>query len=343
MPEAPLEWQAQARPIPAQVRFLDAQPLSFEADHTLTIRGGYYRRLDSEATGGETTQRADRFGELGLTWRQRKDEQSWALLADALVRRPVTGSPVLGLRVGADAEVPWSARWPWPFTVRGSVNGFIQQTQQGTGASLTARASAAQTRELGSTLSHTPGVGVVARRLNLRQVSDSSSVDTDVFTRYQATHGRALNVSETLSWRPWRDTHVAAQAALVTNPDFNVIRPDHYSGELMWRQLVGATTVEAGLRATRYRADSQRAAGTTYRELRIGTGTDWWLRDGSRIELVSQLRHAFGRPGVWGGFELRWHWSAGRRLRDFSPAEIDFRALRGWRAPVQANTFEEEP
>ena len=343
MPEAPVEWQAPARTMPAQVQFLDAQPLSFEADHTLTIRGGYYRRRDSEATGGETTPRADRFGEFGLTWRQRPDERNWALLADVLLRTPVTGSPVLGLRASADAEVPWSARWPWPFSVHGSVNSFIQQTQQGAGASVTARASVAQTRELGSTLSHRLGVGVVARALNLQQVSDPSTVDSDVFTRYQATHGRALTASETLSWRPWRDTHLAAQVDLVTNPDFNVIRPDHYAVELMWRQLVGTTTVEAGLRATRYRADSQRDAGATHRELRIGTATDWWLRDGSRIELVSQLRHASGRPGVWGGFELRWHWSAGRRLRDFSPAEIDFRAMRGWRAPVQANTFEEEP
>ncbi len=343
MPEAPAEWHAPARTMPTQVRFVDTQPLSFEADHTLTFRSGYYRRRDSEATGGETTTRADRFGELGLTWRQRPAEPSWALLADALVRTPVTGSPVLGFRIGADAEVPWSARFPWPLNVNGSVKGFIQQTPQGTGASVTARASVAQTRELSSTLSHTPGVGVFARTFSLRQVSDPSSVDSDVFTRYQATHRRAMTVTETLSWRPWRDTHLVAHAALVTNAHFNLIRPHDYAGELMWRQLVGATTVEAGLRATLYRGDSERAAGITHRELRIGTGTDWWLRDGSRIELVSQLRHAYGRPGVWGGFELRWHWSAGRRLRDFSPAEIDFRALRGWRAPVQANTFEEEP
>jgi hypothetical protein len=341
MPEAPPQWQAPPRTMPAQVRFFDAQPLSFEADHTLTIRSGYYRRRDSEARGGEATASADRFGELGLTWRQRRHEQSWALLADALVRTPVTGSPVLGFRAGADAEVPWSARFPWPLTVNGSVKAFIQQTPQGTGASLTARASLAQTRELGSSLSHTPGVGIFARQFSLRQVSDASSVDSDVFTRYQATHRRALTVTETLSWKPWRDTHLVARAALVTNAHFNLIRPHDYAGELMWRQLVGATSVEAGLRATLYRGDSDRVAGSAHYEWRLGTGTDWWLRDGSRIELVSQLRRTSGQPGVWGGFEIRWHWSAGRRLRDFSPGEIDFRDLRGWRAPVQSNTFEE--
>ena len=180
----------------------------------------------------------------------------------------------------------------------------------------------------------------MTRWLSLDNVTDRSRVDTDIFTAYRATHRRALHFGDTLSWRPWRDTHFSAQVNLVTNPNFNFLRPDHLSAALQWRQLVGPAIVEAGVRATRYLADANRAQGVTRWEQRLAAGAEWWLADGARLELKAQLRHD-ASAGAWGGIELHWHWSGGRQLRDFGPSEIDFRSLRSWRAPNLDNGIEE--
>ena len=340
MAEAPAFWRTPVEPVLQEVRFIDDQPLSDARDHTLTARASFMRRRDSEATGGGATPPAEQFVETGATWRQRSNDGTLEKLADALVRVPTTGSPVLGMRLAADIQVPWRVTLPFPFTLEASLTGFAQHTPDGLGASLTGRLAASQTRELGSTLSHTPAVGVVARWFKLDAVMDPSRVDTDVFTRYMARHRRALNFSETLSWRPWRDSHLSAQLNIVTNPQFNLLHPHHLSGDLRWRQLLGATIVEAGVRATRYIADADLGRGTTRREWWLKAGTEWWLADGTRLELQTQLRHD-ASAGVWGGVELRWHWSGGRQLRDFAPSEIDFRALRSWRAPDSGNRIEE--
>lgn len=342
MAEAPSIWRSPAEPVAGEVRFIDERPFAHARDHTVTVRGAVVRRRDTDATGGDgrVGAPAERFVESGATWRRRSGDGVLATLADALVRTPASGSPVLGLRLAADVEVPWHAGLPFPFAVEASLTGFAQHTPDGPGASLTARATASQTREISPTLSHTPAVGVVARWVNLKAVTDPSRVDTDIFTRYRATHPRALNFSETLSWRPWRDSHFSAALNIVTNPDFNPFRPDHVSGDLQWRQLVGPGMVEAGVRTTRYRADAERAQGVTRRELRLGAGYEWWLAEGARVELQAQLRHE-ASAGASGGLELHWHWSGGRQFRDFAPSAIDFRALRGWRAPEAHNRIEE--
>ena len=340
MAEAPAFWRTPDTLAPHEIRFVDDRPLSDARDHTLTVRGSLVRRRDSEATGGGANPPAERFTETGATWRQRNNDGSLTKLADALVRVPALGSPVLGIRLAADIQVPWRATLPFPFTVNASLSGFAQNTPNSLGASLTGRVAASQMRELTPTLSHTPAIGVVARWLKHDTVTNRERVDTDVFTPYRATHRWALNFSETLSWRPWRDSHLSAQLNIVTNPNFNILRPDHLSGDLRWRQLLGATIVEAGVRATRYRADTERAQSITRWERQLGVGTEWWLADGERLELQAQLRHN-ASAGVWGGVELRWHWSGGRKLRDFAPSEIDFRALRSWQAPDSGNRIEE--
>jgi hypothetical protein len=171
-------------------------------------------------------------------------------------------------------------------------------------------------------------------------VRDAALVDTDVFTRHRADHRRALVFSETLSWRPRRDSHLAAQVNLTTNPDLHFFRPDQMNVDLSWRQLVGRTRVEAGVRATRYGADGDRAKSSASRQWRLGTGTDWWFADGSRLEMVTHLSRNTSQSSFFGGIEFRWHWSAARQLRDFAPSELDFRALRSWQAPVVPNRIE---
>jgi hypothetical protein len=338
--EAPDPWRATLQPQARAVHFTDAQPLTAQADYTLTWRAGLQRRRDGDAAGGDTAARSDRYAETGFNWRRGNEEDTQWSSFDGLLRRPEQGSAVLGLGWAAERLVDWSAERPWPFSVQGSVEGFLQSTPEGVGMSITARASASQTRALSATLSHTPSVGVLARWLSLNSVRDAALVDTDVFTRHRADHRRALVFSETLSWRPRRDSHLAAQVNLTTNPDLHFFRPDQMNVDLSWRQLVGRTRVEAGVRATRYGADGDRAKSSASRQWRLGTGTDWWFADGSRLEMVTHLSRNTSQSSFFGGIEFRWHWSAARQLRDFAPSELDFRALRSWQAPVVPNRIE---
>ena len=340
-PEAPPPWSDAALPLPRQVRFIDSQPLTAQPDHTLTLRSGLQLRRDNNATGGATVPLTDRYFETGASWRRGNEDATYWSMVDGLIRLPKSGAPVLGVSWATEREMGWTAERPWPFTVQTSLDSFVQSTPHGTGISVTARASAGQTRAISSTLSHTPSVGLLARWLNLNNVSDSSRVDSDVFTKYRATHSRALTASETLSWRPWRDSHLAARVHLVTNPDLNFLRPDQMGVDLMWRQLLGRTRLELGLRTTRYSADADRASTSVTRQWRLGTGSDWWLADGSRVELVTSLNKDSAQRSAWGGIELRWHWGPGRQFRDFSPSELDFRALRSWQVPTTNNRIEE--
>ena len=343
MPEAPASWHASEGRPSRSVSFIDVSPLAPSVDHTLSTRSALARRRDTE-TGGEevAAQAAQRYAEVGLTWRRQTDDRTSWLLADGLVRQLAGASAVLGAQLALHREQPWTASLPWPFSFQASLSSFMQQTPAGFSMSVTARASVYQTREITSTVSHRPSVAIMARALNLDRATVPSQVDTDVFTRYQATHRRALRVSEALAWQPWRDTQLAAQLSLVTNPDFNIIRPDQITADLHFRQLVGATTVLGGARATQYRRDSQRAVSTVRRQLRVATSTDWWLRDGSRLELATHLQRDPTASGLSGGLELRWHWSGGRGLRDFAPPEIDFSTLRSWNSPVTRNRVEEQ-
>jgi hypothetical protein len=142
--------------------------------------------------------------------------------------------------------------------------------------------------------------------------------------------------------RPWRDTHVAAGLSLMTNPDFNLLRPDYVRGDLQWRQLIGPVIAEAGGRAIHYRADANRAGNATRSELWLRVNGEWWWRQGRRIEARAEVRRDLQTADISGGIELRFHWGSGRQFHDFGPNDIDFRALRRAQAPAALHRIEEQ-
>jgi len=341
MPEPPDAWGPQPRPqAPRQVRFVDVEPLVRPAS-TWTARAGLHLRRDSE-DGGDDVRPSEHFAESGLTWRQGSDDQTQWLQADFLWRKPAHANPVLGLRLSAEQEIRWFALFAQPLRVKASLTAFGQDTPVGRGAAATARAAVSQLRPITPTLSQELEVGLVARAMNLERTAYADRVDADVFSAYRMNHRRALVLSETLSWRPWRDSHLAAQAAVTTNPDFNPLRPDQLSLDLSWRQLAGPVRIEAGMRTIHFLADQHRPESELRRQWRLLLSAERWLDNGTRLELLSHLRVDVGRPNFVGGVELRWHWGDSRHFRDFSPSEIDFRALRTWRTPVVGNRIEEQ-
>jgi len=342
LPQVPAEWQAPSAQSPQGVRFTDAMPLGDRSDHTFSLRAAASRRRNSEAMGGSGGAEAEQFVETGVNWRHRSKDDTSGMLADLLLRYRQGGSPVAGFRIAGDRQEHWSARLPFPYAIDYSVDGFAQNTPDGAGWSLLAQAGVSQTRMLGSGWSHRPAVAARARLISLDAVTDPARVDSDVFTRYHAQHRLAVAVSDTLSWRPWRDTHLATRLTITSNPDLNVFNPDHMRIDAHWRQLLGRLVLDAGGRVTHYRADSARASASTRRDLYLEATLDWWLPDRTRVELRSALRHDPGLRYTWGGVEMRWHWDGGRQLRDFSTNEMDFRTLRNWHAPVPANRIDEQ-
>ena len=341
MPEPPAQWLQTETEAATKVRFIDPYPLGELADATWSGRLGVIRRQDAETTGGDTERKVERYTEAGLGWRQRSADGLEFRHADAFVRRHVVGSPSLGVSLALNRSVPWTVAWPYPFDLSAALGLVAQNTPDGMGVALTAGLAVAQERLLSEKLSHRPSVEINARALSLNRVSDPDQADNDVFSRYRKQHPWALTVSDTVSWRPWRDSHASARAAFVSNPDLNLFRPDHFSLDAQWRQLAGAMMVEAGVRVIRFLADKDRADGITRRDLRVGASWEHWLKDGSRAELRAEARRNLSSDVNWGGSELRWHWGSGRGLRDFSAHEIDFRSIRSWRVPAGSTLIEE--
>lgn len=340
--DAPTEWSAVSEPALQRVRFTDAEPLEGQRDSTLTARVAFQNRRNSEATGGSEDLPSERFVEAGISWRRRNEDQSQARFADMFVREREHGSPVLGFKLQAEQDVRWLAAFPRPFKLNASLSGFAQNTPDKLGASLSLNASVSQIQKLTSTLSHKPSMEFIARAMNLESVQDRSLVDTDVFSTYRKQHNRALILSDTLSWQPWRDTHVLASISATTNPNFSLMNVDNHQASIQWRQLVGPVIMDIGGRTTWYWADANRPTNVIRREVRFGTSGNWWLNTGKRIEVRAELRRDIGASTTWGGIELRWHWGPGRQLRDFSPSELDFSAIRNWQMPTPHNRIEEE-
>jgi len=341
VPEPPKQWLQAQDATTSKVRFIDSYSLAALADATWSGRFGLHRRQDAETTGGEAEKQVERFAEAGLSWRQRSADGLEFRHADAFVRQHDAGSPLIGFSLALERSIPWTSVWPYPLDVSAALGVVAQNTPDGTGAALAARLALAQERLLSAELSHRPTIEINARALRLDRISDPARVDNDVFTRYRKQHPWALAVSDTVSWRPWRDSHASARAAVVGNPNLNLFQPDNLSLDAQWRQLAGGVIIEAGARVIRFLADDDRANGITRRDLRLGAGWETWLRDGSRVELQAQARRNLTTGVNWGGVELHWHWGAGRGLRDFGAKEIDFRSVRSWRMPAGSMLVEE--
>ncbi|PWF49036.1 hypothetical protein [Massilia glaciei] len=343
VPDAPPAWQMPAETRAARVRFVDGEPPGHQRDGTLSARLQLMRGEDGEARGAGAAAPGGH-AEAGLTWRRRADDGQDGRLADVFVRQRPGAPPAVGFRLHAERERGWSPALPWPFTLSATLSGAAQDTAQGFGAAVALGVAASQRRVLaGSGLwSHEPTVRVAARALNLDLgEADAARVDSDVHTRYRAQHKLGISLGDTLSWRPWRDTHLSAALSLTTNPDLNILRPDHVRAAVQWRQLIGPVIAEVGGRAIHYRADAKRADQATLGQLWLRATGEWWLRPGTRIEVRAEVRREIRTSETWGGIELRWHWGPGRELRDFGPDDIDFRAPRRWRAPAPPNRIEE--
>ncbi|MDX1605278.1 MAG: hypothetical protein R3202_03735, partial [Candidatus Competibacterales bacterium] len=250
---------------------------------------------------------------------------------------------VLGLQARADYRIDPDPRFG-PLSLGLAADLFLQRPDSDSGEwSATLRGSLGQRRDRGPKTWHLPALGFWARHLSLdRNPFRPGTLDQDVFTPYKAQHRHGLSLSETFYHRPWLDTLWYAGLGLATNENLDPLDPDHVQARIGWRQLLGDWQVDAEYRLRRYRADGDRSDGSTQRRLRLDLDWNGWERDQDRWQVHLSWEHDFDRDdGSW-LLRFEWHGGAGRGLRDFRPAELDFEDLRRRRIPQTLNNAVED-
>jgi hypothetical protein len=167
-------------------------------------------------------------------------------------------------------------------------------------------------------------------------------LDQDVYTPFKNDHTAGFIPSLTLEHRPWLDTVWSIRIAEGTNENFDITRPDHYSTEAHWKQLLGNVVLDAFYRSAFYQADDyghqfddplpSNAPNRIHASQRsyVGLDVNWqrWAIDQHRIELSGQYSYDIERKAHLAMLSLSVHFGQGRGYRDFAPGEIDFRDIR---------------
>lgn len=162
-------------------------------------------------------------------------------------------------------------------------------------------------------------------------------VDQDVYTPYRAHHRSGSELADTLVYEPWLDTQLRAAAKVTSNPDFNLLRPDHYRIGVGAAQLLGPVWLNMDYGHLRYRADDRRASARSARTVAFGIGGEVWLAQQQRLEIGLTLARDIDDRSTWGGIVFTWHGGNGRGFQDFRPGERDFGDLRYRRASSDDN------
>ncbi|AKU10099.1 hypothetical protein AzCIB_0194 [Azoarcus sp. CIB] len=302
------------------------------------------RRLGIRRAAAEDAEEHERFTEFAATHRYFAESWNTHYRSDLLVREREGGGPTLGLRGAASTAPAWTH---WNFHVEGSAFAQSPANNDYLESSWGLRASATHLFAFTPRLTMQPRISLFWRgqSLGANRFFAAGRIDQDIYSPYRDHHPRGLEVAKTLTWRPWLDTELYAGAGVTTNPDMNPLKsPDHLSGRLGWRQLLGPLRFDANWDGRQYFEDSHRADDSTGGALNLEVGWEHWLPRRERLELGLTLRRDLARDRNLFGLELTWHFGNGRGYRDFRPGEIDFRDLRERRAPqAHNNRMRDEP
>jgi hypothetical protein len=171
------------------------------------------------------------------------------------------------------------------------------------------------------------------------------NIDQDVYSPYKYDHTAGFIPALTVVHQPWLDTIWTGKIAEGTNENFDITRPDHYSTEVHWKQLLGSLVVELSYSKTFYQADDY---GHQYDPKNLGfqpnspnrihaiprsfagLELNWqkWTVDQNRFEVGAQYTYDIQRHAHLAMLSFTLHFGQGRGYRDFAPGEIDFRDIR---------------
>lgn len=154
-------------------------------------------------------------------------------------------------------------------------------------------------------------------------------LDPRVFSPYSKDHSLGLIPRASLYWLPLQDQIAVLSAYAVSNADLRTV--DNVGVRAKWEGMIETShlfgpTFELSYRLSRRFNDEHRE--TAYFRHDIGAGLAWPLWRGRAGRLTLGLSDRLFLSGIRKEnvfrVELRFDWTAGRGLRDFSPPEIDF-------------------
>ncbi len=321
---------------PGRLLLEDAYALGGQEDGTISFEAILTRRrlLDED---GRRREKAEQFLEVAGVHRH-FSERLGAYFDSVILARAHEKS---GPAIGAEEDVHLRPDW-LPFTLRITAAAHAQWPD---GPMLLPegpvewagllRGGMSRRWPIGLKAYHAPSLSVFGRYLSLDDTGrfDSEDLDQDVFTEYKDDHRSGLVASETIGYMPWLDTEWWGRAALTTNRDLNPGDPDHLSAWAGWKQLVNGFELAASYQYTKFFNDSDRGGASDRHSFALKASRDFWCTLRDRFEVGIELRHDFPDDLTSGFIFLAWHFSAGRRYRDFWPGEVDFLDLRNALAP----------
>lgn len=313
-------------PISAEkVELIDTYKLGKQQDGTLSAGFDLVRRNNLQESGvilGE-----EQFTQNKLNYRYFDEPNSAYWNSEGFFRIREHG----GSSFGFEESLYYNPDW-LPFSLRSSAKVVAQVPHDQLEALGQWNLSVAKAYQLHPKTRLIPSLSFFARTMSLRNKTlyqqMQVKVDQDVFTPYKGDHPAGFNPALTIEHRPWLDTVWLGKVGLGTNQDFDISKPDHYSSEAHWQQLLGSVMLDGFYRIAFYQPDGDRniASKRSY----TGVELNWqhWAIHQHRIELGARYSYDLERRAHLATLSLTLHFGEGRGLRDFAPGELDFRDIR---------------
>ena len=159
-------------------------------------------------------------------------------------------------------------------------------------------------------------------------------VDNDIFSLYGHEHRYGIEVTDTISYRPWIDSRFGLNLGIKSNENLNLFKPERTQLLGRWDQLLGSARLSLRYRWQHYYRDSDRDDSFNRYGPDLRLGWDLWPRSEGRMELYLRMGLEQSQSELSGYIGIRWH-QRDRHYRDFSSAEVPFKLLRrlAWPTP----------
>lgn len=351
LPPAPAD--ATVSPIPIKVAH-NQMPSVFEVKNGLCAHGqgdgtwsastGWYRVNASDNLNPHP--RSDTYAQQRLSYQyfDALNRRTWE--AHTLVRERATGHTSLGAQ-GKLSYYPISV----PVTLSIWSDVYTQKMGSNTNVAASLHLSGAHELDLTRNLRQKTTLSTYGSLIRFKQDNPLDIPDPDVFTPYKDTHRRGLDAQYKLTFEPSQDARLWGLVQETTNPNYNIISPDHLTLRAGYEQMVGPVTfgLEYGFKP--YFADQDRLSNFNRTSFGGAISWDYWHDARNRFEFGAQfMQNIDTRVGTlpaglsrtadrfWTGFfSLTWHFGQGRGYRDFKNTDGVFHKMRDRLVPASGN------
>jgi hypothetical protein len=324
------------------IRFHDAYALGSQEDGTWSVRAGYHRPFSFEEDEADA-RNIDRHIELGATHHYFDEPRSTYFSTSFLSRFREDGGPTFG---ATEDIYHYPANIPIGLHLQGRL--YVQDPnadkwdelfQGDTEGALHFKVGLFQKRRLGLKSYHLPSMTLFGRYMSLTDTDafPGRIVDRDLFSRYKHDHPWGLRLSDSLSYRPWRDSLCFLQGGITFNEDFNLFEPDNIRLKAGWKQMLGDVNATLDYRHTYYFEDGDRDQDIHRNFLNLGLDWQYWKKDQQRFQFSIDLSQDLDHQETACSISMTWFFSKGHALKNIRPGAFDFYDLQRLKIPQTMN------